>query len=89
MKKTSQIVHAGRRPEDHFGAVNPPVYHASTILHPSVAAMESSGKNPFAGVRYGRFVTPTTFALEEAIATVEGDCGRLPPRPVWRRLPAH
>ncbi|MBR9972273.1 cystathionine beta-lyase [Magnetospirillum sulfuroxidans] len=72
MKKDSLIVHAGRHPEQHFGAVNPPVYHASTILHPSVAAMESSGKKPFEGVRYGRFGTPTTHAFEEALAAVEG-----------------
>lgn len=72
MKKDSLLVHAGRHPEQHHGAVNPPVYHASTILHPSVAAMEAGGKTPFAGVRYGRFGTPTTFAFEEAVAAVEG-----------------
>ena len=72
MKKDSLLVHAGRHPENQFGAVNPPVYHASTILHPSVAAMEKSGKNPFEGVRYGRYGTPTTFAFEEAVAAVEG-----------------
>lgn len=72
MKKDSLLVHAGRHPERHHGAVNPPVYHASTILHPSVAAMEASGKKPFEGVRYGRFGTPTTFAFEEAVAAAEG-----------------
>ncbi|MBC7908206.1 MAG: cystathionine beta-lyase [Rhodospirillaceae bacterium] len=72
MKKDSLLVHAGRHPERHHGAVNPPVYHASTILHPSVAAMEAGGKTPFEGVRYGRFGTPTTFAFEEAVAAVEG-----------------
>lgn len=72
MKKDSLLVHAGRHPERYHGAVNPPVYHASTILHPSVAAMEASGKKPFEGVRYGRFGTPTTFAFEEAVAAVEG-----------------
>jgi cysteine-S-conjugate beta-lyase len=72
MKKDSQILHAGRHPERFHGAVNPPVYHVSTILHPSVAAMEAGGKTPFEGVRYGRFGTPTTFALEEAVAAVEG-----------------
>ena len=72
MKKQSRIVHAGRHPEQFQGAVNPPVFHASTILHPSVAAMEASGKKPFDGVRYGRYGTPTTFAFEEAIAEVEG-----------------
>jgi cystathionine beta-lyase len=72
MKKNSLLVHAGRHPERYHGAVNPPVYHASTILHSSVAAMEASGKKPFEGVRYGRFGTPTTFAFEEAVAAVEG-----------------
>lgn len=72
MKKESRILHAGRHPDRFNGAVNPPVWHASTILHPSVAAMEASGKTPFDGVRYGRFGTPTTFAFEEAMAEVEG-----------------
>jgi cystathionine beta-lyase len=72
MKKDSKIVHAGRHPEQFSGAVNPPVFHASTILFPSVAAMEGSAGRPFDGVRYGRFGTPTTFAFEDAMAEVEG-----------------
>ncbi|MBI5164932.1 MAG: cystathionine beta-lyase [Magnetospirillum sp.] len=72
MKKDSRLVHAGRASDRYHGAVNVPVYHASTILHPSVAAMEEGGKTPFDGVRYGRFGTPTTFAFEDAIAAVEG-----------------
>ncbi|MEW5727547.1 MAG: cystathionine beta-lyase [Pseudomonadota bacterium] len=72
MKKNTRLVHAGRHPEQQFGAVNPPVYRASTILHPSVEAMEKSGRTPFEGVRYGRYGTPTTFAFEEAMAEVEG-----------------
>ena len=72
MKKDSRILHAGRHPENFSGAVNPPVFHTSTILYPSVAAMEESSNHPFDGVRYGRFGTPTTFAFEEAMAEVEG-----------------
>jgi cystathionine beta-lyase len=75
MKKDTRILHAGRHPERFDGAVNPPVYHASTILHPSVAVMEASGRTPFDGVRYGRFGTPTTFAFEEAMVAVEGGEG--------------
>lgn len=70
--KDSLFVHAGRHSERYHGAVNPPVYRASTILHPSVAVMEATGKTPFEGVRYGRYGTPTTFAFEEAVAAVEG-----------------
>jgi len=72
MKKASRIVHAGRHPEQQHGAINPPVYHVSTVVFPSVKAMEESGKAPFEGLRYGRFGTPTQFAFEEAVAELEG-----------------
>ena len=72
MKKDSRIVHAGRHPENFSGAVNPPVFHTSTIVYPTVAKMEAGAVHPFEGVRYGRFGTPTTFAFEEAMAEVEG-----------------
>ncbi len=72
MKKDTTIVTAGRHPDDNHGIVNPPVYHASTILHPTVAALEEAARTPFDGVRYGRGGTPTTFALEEAMTALEG-----------------
>lgn len=72
MRKDTEIAHAGRHPEDHQGAVNPPVYRTSTVLYPTVSAMETAEKKPFDGMRYGRFGTPTTFALEEAVAKLEG-----------------
>ena len=68
------LTHSGGNPSERHGAVNPPVYHASTILFPTVATYERS-RNPatrFDVVRYGQLGTPTTFALEEAIAAVEG-----------------
>ncbi len=72
-RKTDTILtHAGRTPEAQHGAVNPPVYHASTILWPSVAALEAGQRRRFEQVTYGRFGTPTTFALEEAVAAIEG-----------------
>src|SRR5271155_2260269 len=66
------LAHAGRAPEQNFGIVNPPVYHASTVLFPTVAALEEAGRNRYDQVTYGRQGTPTTFALEEAVAAVEG-----------------
>ena len=72
MKLESRILHAGRHPELFDGAVNPPVYRVSTVLHPSVAAMEEAGRTPYGGMRYGRVGTPTSFAFEEAMAVVEG-----------------
>src|SRR5690606_8641863 len=65
------IGHAGCRPQDNYGIINPPVYHASTVLFPTVAALEAATRNKSAQVYYGRDGTPTTFALEEAAATLE------------------
>lgn len=68
------MVRSGGKPSDRHGAVNPPVYRASTILFPTVGEWEAS-RDPakrFDVVRYGQLGTPTTFAFEEAIATLEG-----------------
>lgn len=72
MKDDTLLTHAGRDPRGNFGIVNPPVYHASTILFPTLDAFLNSGS---AYVRYGRRGTPTTFALEEAISRLEGGHG--------------
>jgi len=56
--------------------VNPPVYRASTITFPSVEAIREATRltvaKKGAGITYGLFGTPTTFALEEAFAIIEG-----------------
>ncbi len=72
MKKDTHLLHAGRSPEDNFGIVNPPVYHASTVTFPTVEAMGNADKDPTEGVFYGRMGTPTTRAFEEAVAALEG-----------------
>jgi cysteine-S-conjugate beta-lyase len=71
-KPDTLLTHAGRRPEDFHGAVNPPAYHASTILHPTVAQLEHSQKHRYDHTHYGRLGTPTTFAFEEAVTALEG-----------------
>ncbi|MEX1153949.1 cystathionine beta-lyase [Parvibaculum sp.] len=68
MKQDTLIVTAGRDPEANFGIVNPPVYHASTILYPTLDAVRTRNQ-PFT---YGRRGTPTSAALQEAIAELEG-----------------
>ncbi|MEQ9589155.1 MAG: cystathionine beta-lyase [Parvibaculaceae bacterium] len=62
------IVTTGRDPHNNHGVINPPVYHASTILYPSVAALHARD----AEVTYGRRGTPTTFAFQDAVAELEG-----------------
>lgn len=66
--------HAGGDPASREGAVNPPVYRASTFLFDTVAEWEQSRdpRRRFDMIRYGQLATPTTLALEEAIATLEG-----------------
>jgi len=73
MKDDTLLVTGGREPENHQGAVNPPIYRASTILYPSVEAFEAPRQ--LRGVYYGRGGVPTTFALEDAIAALEGAAG--------------
>ena len=67
-KFDTQLAHSGRSPADHFGAVNTPVYRASTILFPDLASLDAKES---AKLRYGRRGTPTTFALEEAVCALE------------------
>lgn len=82
-KKTSDLrpdtvaTHAGLRPWENHGIVNPPVYHASTILYPTVAELKGRAGRKFEkGVyTYGRAGTPTSEPLEEAVAALEGGFG--------------
>ncbi len=71
MKKDTHLVRAGRRSPKE-GTVNPPLHRASTVLFPSVAALEGRGQLPPHSLTYGRYGTPITFALAEAISGLEG-----------------
>src|SRR5271168_4892825 len=72
-RKDTLLTHTGRNPEANFGIVNPPVYHASTILSKDTAEWEAKrAAPPFSVIRYGLHGTPTTFALEELLAKIEG-----------------
>lgn len=72
MSEDTFLVHGGRNPLLQEGAVNPPVYHASTIIYPDAKALRHGAATPLEGFRYGRFGTPLSFALEEAVAELEG-----------------
>ena len=71
-KQDTVLARAGNRPREHKGIINPPVYHASTVLFPTVAALQDGVRDRLKGVYYGLYGTPTTFALEEAVAGLEG-----------------
>tara|TARA_A100001037_G_scaffold72798_1_gene65092 strand:+ start:240 stop:1412 length:1173 start_codon:yes stop_codon:yes gene_type:complete len=74
MKDDTTLVHAGRKPFDNNGIVNPPVFHASTVLFPTLASWEHARENRDepGTIIYGRRGTPTTFALQDAMAALEG-----------------
>ena len=67
-KPETLAVSAGRMSDEHFGVVNTPVYRASTILYPDLAALKAN-RQPYS---YGRRGTPTTRSFEEAICAMEG-----------------
>ena len=72
MKKDTLLVHAGRDPERYQGMVNTPVFRASTVLHPDLESYEAPRDEDYQRISYGRNGTPTTRALEEAVARLEG-----------------
>jgi cystathionine beta-lyase len=77
MKDDTLMVHVAREPERYSGVVNPPVYHASTILYPTLEAFRRRGEGDtkYRSVRYGATGTPTTLALANAMAELEGGAG--------------
>jgi len=67
-RPATSLVTAGRDPDAYYGFVNPPVYHASTVLYPSAEDFLAHR----ARYQYGRRGTPTTEALEQAVQELEG-----------------
>jgi cysteine-S-conjugate beta-lyase len=67
-KPETRLISEGRMSDAHFGAVNTPVYRASTILYPDLAAIKANSQ-PYT---YGRRGTPSTQSFEDAISSLEG-----------------
>jgi len=72
MKKDTLLAQIGRDPGRYQGMVNTPVFRTSTVIFPDLASYEARGGGDYKKVRYGLYGTPTTFALEEAVAKMEG-----------------
>lgn len=68
MKDETRVTTAGRDPTRQSGAVNPPVYHASTIVFPNVEAFENQSAQPYT---YGIHGTPGTAAFANAMTELE------------------
>ena len=68
----TRLGHGGRTPKDQKGAVNPPVYRASTVLFDSLADYEEADHNAIDRFYYGRISNPNADAFERAMAELEG-----------------
>jgi len=75
-KPSSQLVAAGRHFDRPIATVNLPLTRASSVLFESLALAEAEGAAAIAGElhrsTYATSGTPTTFALMDALAQVEG-----------------
>ncbi|NDZ11795.1 cystathionine beta-lyase [Variovorax sp. WS11] len=71
-KPITDLIHHPYKPPANFAAPQPGVYKASTVFFADVAAMRARDWKTKAGYTYGLHGTPTTFTLEERLATLEG-----------------
>lgn len=69
---TTQLVHSNSPSAKAAGLLNPPVQRASTIVYDTVEAYIDRHNRIYDEVIYGLYGTETTFALEAAIAGLEG-----------------
>ena len=53
-KQDTNLAHMGSDPAHEFGVVNPPVYHASTVAFPTMAAQREARAQPNDNFVYGR-----------------------------------
>lgn len=65
-------IHHPYEPPPGFAAVVPAVHKASTVLFRDAAALRARSWKARDGYSYGLLGTPTTYTLEERIATLEG-----------------
>ena len=72
MKFQTVAIHAGQQPDPSTGALNTPVYLTSTYSYGTAEEGKArfAGQNP--GYIYSRFANPTSSALEQKLAALEG-----------------
>src|SRR5664280_1727634 len=77
LKPDTVLVTAGRDTKGQHGFVNPAVYHASTVLYPT-AEDQVAHRSRY---QYGRRGTPTSEALEQALAANPDGSSATPAQP--------
>jgi cystathionine beta-lyase len=71
-KPATRAVHLGRDPGRFLGAVNTPVFRATTMLFPTVDVLERAARGEYEGIGYGLHGLPTVTDLQDAVAAIEG-----------------
>lgn len=71
-QRATDLIHHPYQPPAGFESPQVPVHKASTILFPDVATVRNRDWRHKTGYTYGLHGTPTTYVLEERIATLEG-----------------
>lgn len=69
---STRLIHHPYRPPAGFEAVQPGVHKASTVFFADVQALRTNDWKDKSAYTYGLHGTPTTFTLEERLATLEG-----------------
>lgn len=67
------LTHTGRHPEKQFGFVNTPVYRGSTILFPTLDALEDKAPR----FDYGRTGNPSASSVSDLVSALEGAAGTM------------
>ncbi len=78
--KSTHLIHHPYQAPQEFESPQAPIYKASTVIFPSVQAMKDRRWQDKSAYTYGLHGTPSTFALEEKLATLEGGtyCSLMP-----------
>ena len=72
MTRSTDLIHHSYQPPAEFEAPQVGVFKASTVIFPNVAGMRTREWMDKSAYTYGLHGTPTTFTLEERLASLEG-----------------
>jgi len=71
-RKATEVTQLGRDPRKYLGAVNTPIFRATTMLFPTVADLEDAALGQYTGLSYGLHGLPTVADFQRAMAALEG-----------------
>jgi len=71
-KFSTRAIHAGEAPDQTTGAHNTPIYQTATFSFEKTEDMAAAIMDPLSSFFYSRTANPTTAALEEKLASLEG-----------------